>query len=241
MNEVFISGKIKSAEKRQNDVIEVTVEVVRSGSGDNVRTDMFNVLFTGEQKVLENFLSNSKSKTNYISLSGLLVERSLNKEGEDRNSQVYVLGTNLHSLSNICESQRAFGLMSGEVMYRSFQYTQNGTPRLRYIVRNRRVSKDKERSTGIFVTTFKEDTEVSFNKGDIIVVSGRLESVEKQPGIYSIEMVAFDVFNTDSRSAPLLSVNTESTSLLKPPVADLDLNLDLNDSISTEGKKGLPF
>lgn len=240
MNEVFISGKIKSAEKRQNEAIEVTVEVAR-GVGENVRTDMFNVLFTGEQKVLENFLSNSKSKTNYISLSGLLVERSLSKEGEDRNSQVYILGTNLHSLSNICESQRAFGLISGEVMYKSFQYTQNGTPRLRYIVRNRRVSKDKERSTGIFVTTFKEETDVNFNKNDIIVISGRLESVEKQPGVYSVEMVAFDVFNTDSRSAPLLLAPVESTSLLKQPVADLDLNLDLSDSISTEGKRGLPF
>ena len=240
MNEVFISGKIKSAEKRQNEAIEVTVEVAR-GVGENVRTDMFNVLFTGEQKVLENFLSNSKSKTNYISLSGLLVERSLSKEGEDRNSQVYVLGTNLHSLSNICEAQRAFGLLSGEVMYKSFQYTQNGTPRLRYIVRNRRVSKDKERSTGIFVTTFKEESDVSFNKNDIIVISGRLESVEKQPGVYSVEMVAFDVFNTDSRSAPLLSSPSESTPLLKQPAADLDLNLDLSDSISTEGKRGLPF
>jgi len=240
MNEVFISGKIKSAEKRQNEAIEVTVEVAR-GVGENVRTDMFNVLFTGEQKVLENFLSNSKSKTNYISLSGLLVERSLNKEGEDRNSQVYVLGTNLHSLSNICEAQRAFGLLSGEVMYKSFQYTQNGTPRLRYIVRNRRVLKDKERSTGIFVTTFKEENDVSFNKNDIVVISGRLESVEKQPNVYSVEMVAFDVFNTDSRSAPLLSSPSESTPLLKQPAADLDLNLDLSDNISTEGKRGLPF
>lgn len=234
MNEVFISGKIKSAERRQNDAIELTVEVVRSGGNDNMRTDLFNILFTGEQKTLESYLSSSTSKTTYISLSGLLVERSLNKEGEDRNSQVYILGTQLHSIGTVCDSQRAFGLLSGDVMYRNFQYTQNGTPRLRYIVRNRRVSKDKERSTGIFVTTFKEESDVQFEKGDVIVVSGRLESVEKQPGVYSCEMVAFDVFTTDSRSAPLLA---------PPKVASspINLDLDLNDDITTEGKKGLPF
>lgn len=255
INEAFIVGKVtKATERNEGKVLDLLVEYKRYyGYGDNAgfSVNTHNVYLVSNTETTKSFIQNSNSakKPVYIGVYGMLRERTLDpvKEGEEYGpSQVYVLGTKVLQLSNDIETSECRAYFQGKVRWKDTKYNSKGTPMTKLIVSSEKARKNKDGEaytdyTGVMVTVFREGLEVPFEKGDIAMFAGTLDSYELRdyPGVYTSNLTSFDYLGAPvSRiqdnelmapdSGVEVSMEKESTPRMENSVQDDDTSLDID-------------
>lgn len=250
VNQVVIAGRVVKAAALggKNDALEVLLEnehKYTSGGKDGSKTFSHRVVLVGELAMaLSNALEQRSNKKDplYVVLEGRLSESSYG-EGDNKKSYTYILGNKLiYACSNPPEAQTSFAVVEGEVMFRDFKYLPSGTPKVQLLVRSQRAGKEKSISAGVGVSLFMEDEEVPVQKGDSVLVLGRLESYEKEPGIFTTSVVSFgDFFKVPALNKPENPKKvSESESVVGEEILSLDTSLPKGVSVSLEDND-LPF
>lgn len=238
MNNVLLAGKLQNVrESSDTSIVEAEVEVqsrIGYGSDAKVRHNTFPVLFVGNTAQLLNKEKSGK----FVTLTGVIAERRVNKDVKDSPTQTYILVSQILGFSDNLETQKSEFQLSGSVSYiGESSFTATGTPKTRLGIKNVRTTKDKERTMMLFGTAFKLDDDLGISKGQSILVSGNLDSYvnEKAGGVLTITGNYFEVF-------PIV----ES----KPKTENVDLNSDIstnkqsvmiNDFSNPLVEEGLPF
>lgn len=247
INEVFLTGQVVKAEvKSDGKAMDLVVNVKEyfgysgdSGKGHKVQSH--NVFLVGNTETVKEFIrkSGEAQKPTYISVFGTLSERSMppiEGSGEAYGPhQTFVVCRDVLSLSNEVETEKARAYFQGEVVYRTQKHTKTGSPYVFIIAKNRTEIVDKKsgeikstKNTGCGVKIYaREESELPFGKGDMVLFAGNLESYELRdyPGVFNSGMKSFDWMGagfTEMNSDPISPDIIEAADNLETGVVETE-------------------